>query len=132
MWMWQKISNERGMTIHRTKMDCLKASRNQQQRTTQTGKTPENQSQVQNHSAEEINVEDSDEKFGQLINAKLQKINFSPPSAKEQSEALDSKIVLQLDKFIGKSTSKHKLTTFGNIIYQTCRNTLGAKQHHVR
>ena len=26
---------------------------------------------------------------------------------------------------------EHKLTTFGDIIYQTCLNTLGAKQHQV-
>ena len=95
----------------------------------QAGKTSENQSQVQNHSAEEIHAEESDEELRQLINAKRQKINFPPASAKEQWEALDSKIVLQLDKLIGKSSLEHKLTTFGDIIYQTCLNTFGAKQH---
>ena len=47
---------------------------NQQQGTAQAGKTLENQSQVQNHSAEEIHSEESDKEFQQLINAKLQKI----------------------------------------------------------
>ena len=70
---------------------------------------------------------ESDEEFRQLINAKRQKINFPPASAKEQWEALDSKIVLQLDKLIGKSTLEHKLTTFGDIIYQTC-----LKQHQAK
>ena len=73
-----------------------------------------------------------DEEFRQLINAKCQKINFPPASAKEQWEALDSKIVLQLDKLIRKSTLEHKLTTFGDIIYQTCLNTFGAKQHQAK
>ena len=71
-----------------------------------------------------INAEKSD--------AKRQKINFPPASAKEQWEALDSKIVLQLDKLIGKSTLEHKLTTFGDIIYQICLNTFGAKQHQAK
>ena len=95
----RRFTTERGMKIHRTKMGCLNASTNQQQRTAQAGKTLENQSQVQN-SADEIHAEESDEEFRQLINAKRQKINFPPASAKEQWEALDSKIILQLDKFI--------------------------------
>ncbi|KAK3735128.1 hypothetical protein RRG08_054480 [Elysia crispata] len=102
------------------------------QRTAQAGKTLKNQSQVQNHSAEEIHAEESDEEFRQLINAKRQKINFPPASAKEQWEGLDSKIILQRDKLIGKSTLEHKLTTFGDIIYQTCVNTFGAKQHQAK
>ena len=120
------------MKIHRTKMGCLNASTNQQQRTAQAGKTSENQSQIQNHSAEEIHAEEFDEKFRQLINAKRKKINLPPASAKEQWEALDSKIVLQLDKLIGKSTLEHKLTTFGDIIHQTCLNTFGAEQHQAK
>ena len=91
-----------------------------------------NQSQVQNHSAEEIQAEESNEEFRQLINTKRQKINFPLASAKEQWEALDSKIILQRDKLIGKSTLEHKLTTFGDIIYQTCINTFGAKQHQAK
>ena len=98
----------------------------------QPTKTSENQSQVQNHSAEEIHAEESDEEFRQLINAKLQKINFSLANAKEELEALDSTIVLQLDKLIGKSTLELKRTTFGDIIYQTCLNTFGATQHQAR
>ncbi|KAK3798623.1 hypothetical protein RRG08_005034 [Elysia crispata] len=86
----RRFTTERGMKIHRTKMGCLNASTNQQQRTAQAA------------------------------------------SAKEQWEALDSKIILQLDKLIGKSTLEHKLTTFGDIIYQTCINTFGAKQHQAK
>ena len=128
----RRFTAERGMKIHRTKMGCLNASTNQQQRTAQAGRTSENQSHVENHSAEDIYAGESDEEFRQLINAKRQKINFPPASAKEQWEALDSKIVLQLDKLIGKSTLEHKLTTFGDIIYQTCLNTFGAKQHQAK
>ena len=75
----RRFTTERGMKIHRNKMGCLIASTNQQQRTSQVGKTSENQSQIQNHSAEE-----SDEEFRQLINTKLQKINFLTASAKKK------------------------------------------------
>ena len=80
----RRFTTEKGMKIHRTKMSCLNASTNQQQRTAQAGKTSENQSQNQNHIAEEIHAQESDEEFRQLINAKRQKINFPPASAKEQ------------------------------------------------
>ena len=125
----RRFTTERWMKIHRTKMGCLKASPNQQQRTAQAGKTSENQSQVQNHSAEEIHAEESDEESRQVINAKGQKINFPTSKRKEQWEALDSKIVLQLDKLIGKRTLEHKLITFADYIYLTCLNIFGAKQH---
>ena len=108
----RRFTTETGMKIHRTKMGCLNASTNQQNRIAQAGKTSENQSQVQNHSAGEILAEEPDEEFRQLINANRQKINFSPASAKEQWQALDSKIVILLDKLIGKSTLEHKLTHF--------------------
>ena len=67
--------------------------------------------------------------MAQVMSYDNQKINFPPACAKKQWEALDSKIVLQLDKLIGKSTLGHKLTTSGDIIYQTCLNTFRAKQH---
>ena len=37
-----------------------------------------------------------------------------------------------MDKLIGKSTLDHKFTTFGDIIYQTCVNNFGAKQHQAK
>ena len=107
-----------------TKMGCLNASTNQQQHTAQAGKTSENQRHVQNHSAEEIHLKESDKEFRQLINAKRQ-INFPPANAKEKWEALDSKIVLQLDKLNRNSTLEQKLTTLPDIMYQTCRNFRG-------
>ena len=61
----------------------------------------------------------------------LNKINFPPSSAKEQWEALYSTIILYLDKLIGRSTLEQKFTTFGDIIYQTCVNNCGAKQHQL-
>ena len=128
----RRFTTERRMKIHRTKIGCLNASANQQQRTAQADKTSENQSQVQNHSAEEFHAEESDEEFRQLINAKSQKINFTPASSKEQWEALDNKIILQLDKLIGKSTLEHKLTTLGDIIYQNLKENLRKVEGNVR
>ena len=58
--------------------------------------------------------------------------SISHQQAKEQWEALGSKIVLQLDKLIGKITLENKLTSFGDIIYQTCLNIFGAKQHQAK
>ena len=95
----------------------------------QADQTSENQNQVQNHSAEDIHAEDSDEEFRQLINAKLQRINLPPARAEDQWESLGSSLVLQLDKLIGKSTLEHMLSTFGDIVYQTFLNTFGVKQH---
>ena len=40
------LNTERGMKFHRTKMGCLNASTNQQERTAQAGKTSEKQRQV--------------------------------------------------------------------------------------
>ena len=124
----RRFTTERGMKIHKTKMGCLNASTNQQQRTAQAGKTSENQSQVQNHSAEEIHAEESDEEFRQLINVKRQKINFPPASAKEQWEALDSKITLQLDKLVGKSTLEHKLYYLGAKHHQAKREPMKSRR----
>ena len=52
----RRFTTERRMKIHSTKMGCLNALTNQQQRTAQAGKMLEKQSQVQNHSAEEIHA----------------------------------------------------------------------------
>ena len=115
----------RGMKIHRTKMGCLNASTNQQQRTAQAGKTSENQSQVHTAVLRKSTLRSltKNSDSSSTLNAR---------SAKEQWVGLDSKIILQLDKLIGKSTFRHKLTTFGDIIYQTCLNTFGAKQHQAK
>ncbi|GFO24220.1 reverse transcriptase [Plakobranchus ocellatus] len=63
---------------------------------------------------------------------KRHKINFPPASSGKQWEDLDSKIVLKIDPLLGKSTLEHKLTTFGDIVYQTCLDTFGAKQHQTK
>ncbi|GFO27690.1 reverse transcriptase [Plakobranchus ocellatus] len=56
----RRFATERGMKIHRTKMGCLSMS-SQQQRTAIADKTLEKQSQVQNHSAKEIQAESRDD-----------------------------------------------------------------------
>ena len=79
--------------------------------------------QVQNHNAEQIHEEESDEDFRQLINAKRQGINFPPARTEDRWEATDSKVLIQLDKH------SQLLSTFHNIVYQTCLNTFGAKEY---
>ena len=99
------------MKIHMIKMGCLNASTIQQQRTAQADQMSENQSQVQNHNAEE-----SEGEFRELINAKRLRINVPSTRAEDQWESLDNRIVLQRDKLIGKSALEHKLSTFGDIV----------------
>ena len=117
----------RGMKIHRTKMKCATPLLNQQQRTAQAGETLENQSQDSNHSAKDIHAEDSDEEFAQACDAKRPKLKLPPANAKEEWEKLDEKIVRRLEELVGGSTLDHKLDTFGDIIYATCRDTYGVK-----
>ncbi|GFN94043.1 reverse transcriptase [Plakobranchus ocellatus] len=95
-------------------------------------KTLENQSQVQNHSDKEILAENRNDVLRHPSSDKRQKINFPPASSGKQLEDLDSKIVLKIDSLIGKSTLEQKLATFGDIVYQTCLDTFGAKQHQTK
>ncbi|GFN99830.1 polyprotein [Plakobranchus ocellatus] len=127
----RRFATERGMKIHRTKMGCVSMS-SQQQRTAIADKTMENQSKVQNHSAEEIQAEHRDDVARHLSSDKRHKINFPPASSGKQWEDLDSKIVLKIYSLLGKSTLEHKLATFGDIVYQTCLDTFGAKQHQTK
>ncbi|GFO16642.1 reverse transcriptase [Plakobranchus ocellatus] len=59
-------------------------------------------------------------------------ISFPPASSGKQCEDLDSKIVLKIDSLREKSTLEHKLATFGDIVYKTCLDTFGAKQHQTK
>ncbi|GFN87087.1 reverse transcriptase [Plakobranchus ocellatus] len=89
-------------------------------------------SMVQYHSAEEIQAENQDDVARHPSSDKRHKINFPPASSGKQWEDLDSKIVLKIDSLLGKSTLEHKLATFGDIVYQTCLDTFGAKQHQTK
>ncbi|GFN85219.1 reverse transcriptase [Plakobranchus ocellatus] len=91
-------------------------------------KTLENQSQVQNHSAKEIQADNRDDVPRHPSSDKRHKINFPPASSGKEWEDLDSKIVLKIDSLLGKSALEHKLATFGDIVYQICLDTFGAKQ----
>ncbi|GFO08995.1 reverse transcriptase [Plakobranchus ocellatus] len=126
-----RFVTERGMKIHRTKMGCLSMS-SQQQRTAIADKTLENQSQAQNNSAKEIQAENRDDVLRHPSSDKRQQINFPPKSSGKQWEDLDSNIVLKIDSLLGKSTLEHKLAIFGDIIYQICLDTFGAKQDQTK
>ncbi|GFO44524.1 polyprotein [Plakobranchus ocellatus] len=131
MYCGKRFATGRGMKIHRTKMGCLSMS-SQQQRTATADKSLENRSQVQNNSAKEIQAENRDDVLRHPSSDKRQKINFPPASSGKQWEDLDSKIVLKIDSLLGKSTLENKLATFGDIVYQTCLDTFGAKQHQTK
>ncbi|GFN80711.1 reverse transcriptase [Plakobranchus ocellatus] len=75
----KRFATERGMN----KMGCLSMS-SQQQRTAVADRTLENQSQVQNHSAKEIQAENRDDVLRHPSSVKRQKINFSPASSGKQ------------------------------------------------
>ncbi|GFN77585.1 reverse transcriptase [Plakobranchus ocellatus] len=122
----RRFATERGMKILRTKMGCLSMS-SEQQRTAIADKMLENQSQVQNHSAKEIQAENRDDVLRHPSSDKRHKINFPPASSGKQWKDLDSEIVLKIDSLLGKSALEHKFATFGDIVYQTCLDTFGAK-----
>ncbi|GFO29352.1 reverse transcriptase [Plakobranchus ocellatus] len=111
-------------------MGCLSIS-SQQQRTAIADKTLENKSQVQ-ASAKEIQAENRDDVLRHPSSDKRHKINFPPASSGKQWEDLDSKIVLTIDSLLRKSILEHKLATSGDIVYQTCLDTFGAKQHQTK
>ena len=123
----KRFSSQRGMKIHRTKMRCMSSSMNHEQRTASADKTSEDQGQVENHSAEDIQAYGTDEELVNLVDAKRQRIKFPPATEKHMWESLESRIIHKLDKLIGKSTLSHKLDTFGDIIYQTSLEMFGPK-----
>ncbi|GFR75124.1 reverse transcriptase [Elysia marginata] len=71
-------------------------------------KRSENQSWVQNHSAEEIQAEDQNEAL--LINVERQRTNFPAPAVEKQWEDLDSKIVQNLSLIVGNTTLEQNLS----------------------
>ena len=99
-----------------------------QQRSASADKTLEDQGQDANHSAADIQAFTSDEEFVQALDAKREKLNLPPSNARDEWEQLDRKLVQKLDALIGKSTLDHKLATYGDIIYATCRDILGVQQ----
>ena len=108
-------------------MRCMSSSMNHEQRTASADKTSEDQGQVENHSAEDIQAYGTDEELVNLVDAKRQRIKFPPATEKHMWESLESRIIHKLDKLIGKSTLSHKLDTFGDIIYQTSLEMFGPK-----
>ena len=98
-----------------------------EQRPASADKTSEDQGQVENHSAEDIQAYGTDEELINLVDAKRQRIKFPPANEKELWEALECRIIHKLDKLIGKSTLSHKLDTFGDIVYQTSLEMFGPK-----
>ncbi|GFO35898.1 reverse transcriptase [Plakobranchus ocellatus] len=127
----RRFATERGKKIHRTTMGCLIMS-SQHQHTAVADKTLKNQSQVQKHSAKEIQAENRGDVLRHPSSDKHQMINFPPASSGKKWEDLVSKIVLNLDSLLGKSILDHKLATFVDIFYQTCLETFGAKQHQTK
>ncbi|GFO20788.1 polyprotein [Plakobranchus ocellatus] len=123
----KRFATERGMKIHRTKMGCLSMS-SQQQRTAIADKTLENQSQVQNHSAKEIQAENRDDVARHPSSDKRHKINFPPASSAKQWEDLDSKIVLKIDS--GKAPWSTNLPLSLKARHSALRRAESARKKH--
>ncbi|GFO24433.1 reverse transcriptase [Plakobranchus ocellatus] len=90
------------------------------------------QQAMNNERANEIQAENRDDVLIHPRRDKRHKINFPPASSGKQWEDLESNIVLKIDSLLGKSTLEHKLATFGDIVYQTCLDTFGWKQHQTK
>ena len=69
----------------------------------------------------------SDEDFAQTLDARRQKLNLPRTCETGEWEKLDGKILERLNALIGKSTLEHKLATYRDIVYTTCREAFGLK-----
>ncbi|GFN90156.1 reverse transcriptase [Plakobranchus ocellatus] len=98
----RRFATERGMKIHRTKMGCF-TMLYQQQRTAVADKTLENQSQVQNDSAKEIQAENRDDVLRHSSSDKRQKINFSPASSGMPGQIWTAKLSSRLTRYSRKA-----------------------------
>ena len=116
------------MKIHRTKKGCTNTLMSEQQRSVSADKTSEDQGQDNNHSAADIHALTSDEDFVQALEARREKLNLPSANAKDQWERLDEQIVAKLDALLKKSTLEHKLASYGDIVYSTCRDIFGVEK----
>ena len=116
------------MKIHRTKMGCLSAISQAQQRTAMADKTSDNSDQDENHSVEYVHADTSDSALLQSIEEKRKRLNLPAANETERWKKIDSEIHQKLSKLLDKSSLGLKLETYGDIIYQTCRDLVGTKQ----
>lgn len=106
----------------------MNTHQSEQQRSASADKTSEDQGQEVNHSATDIHALASDEELVQALDAKREKLRLPAANAKDQWEKLEEQLVAKLNTLIGKSTLDHKLATYGDIVYATCRDILGVQQ----
>ena len=123
-----RFSTAQGMKIHRTKKGCMNSQTSEQQRSASADKTSEDQGQDNNHSATDFHALTSEEEVMQTLDAKREKLSLPSADAKEEWEKLDEQIVAKLDAMLGKSTLEHKLATYGDIVYSTCRDAHGVQK----
>ena len=64
----------------------------------------------------------------QALDAKREKLSLPPANTKDLWKELDNQSVAKLDALLGKSTLEHKLSTYGDIVYATCRDICGVKE----
>ena len=102
---------------------------NDQQRTASADKTLVNQGQDINHSAKELLPEVSDElSSSQALTTKRPKLKLPPASAKEEWESIDQDLVQKLNAKLAGCSLKHKLASYGDLIYATCKEKYGVKE----
>lgn len=116
------------MKIHRTKKGCLNVLANSQQRSAEADKSSENPGQDENHSAGYVHAENSDSALTQSLEERRRKLNLPKACDSQTWEELDAVIVQKLKNLLNKCTLDTKLETFGDIIYETCRERFGIKE----
>ena len=109
-------------------MGCMNTPQSEQQRSASADKTSEEQGQEENHSATDIHALTSDDEFVQALDDKREKLSLPPENAKKLWEELDQQIVAKLDTLLGESTLEHKLATYGDVVYATCRDIHGTQK----
>ena len=119
------FSTQRGMKIHRTKKGCASRPVPETQRTAQAGETSEIQSQDTIHSAEEIRADGPQDGSTQ---PKRPRIKFPAANEKDTWKELDKTLVGALKARLAKSTFQHRLSKFGDVLYEICSQEFGVRE----
>ena len=125
----RRFSTQKGMKIHRTKKGCANETLNVRQRSTSVDKTLGFQSQEIIHSAEETQAEQS---MDDLSQTKRPRIQFPAANQYETWKELDDKLAGALKENLGKSMYDHRLSTFGDLVYEVCKSEFGVKEQKAK
>ena len=118
------LGPKRGAKIHQTKMGCVSQTAFREQRSANTDRTSENQSQDAYHSAEDIRAAESNDETQPV----LPRIKFPLAFDTEVWCMLDNIINKILHKELGNKDSNQWLNESSLVIYNVCMRIYGVKE----